>query len=110
MRKTNMTNIEQNVMRRVRTVYYLRPFVSGSTLSGVVAALSLYGIGREVWVARVVENAPREVVSLLNFALSAFANTDLVVQALSLLALGAVVYFARETSKVFASVLTPARA
>ncbi len=105
-----MTNIEKNVMRRVRTVYYLRPFVSGGSLALVVAAIALYGIGKEVWVARVFENAPQTAGALPQFYLFAFLNTDFVVQALSLLALGAAVYLARETAKLFTAALVPARA
>lgn len=105
-----MTNIEKSVMRRVHTIHALRPFVSGGALSAVVAVLTLYGIGREVWVARVFENAPHAASALPQFYLSAFTNTDVVVQALSLLALVSVMYLARETAKLITSVLVPVRA
>ena len=105
-----MTNIEKNVMRRVHIIYALRPLVSGGTLSVLVATLALYGIGREVWVARVFENAPQNFSALPQFYLSAFVNTDFAVQVLSLLALLSVVYLARETATLLANVRIPVRA
>lgn len=105
-----MTTIEHTVMRRVHTIYLLRPFVSGGALSVVVASLALYGIGREVWVARVLENAPHNPSLLPQFYLSAFTNTDMFVQALSLLALVSVVYLARATAKLVTGALVPSRA
>ena len=105
-----MTKLEQNVMRRVRRIYYLRPFISGAGLSGAVAVLSLYGIGREVWVARVLENAPHDLTALPHFAFAAFANTDLIVQALSLMVIVATVYFARETAVHMTRAIAPAYA
>lgn len=106
---TNQTKIEQNVMRRVRRVYYLRPVVSGSTLSVLIALFSLYGIGREVWVARVFENAPSDFFAIVRFLAYAFQHTDLVVQILALLTLISVAYLARETAKRVVSVFTLAR-
>ncbi len=105
-----MTNIEQNVMRRVHTIHALRPFVSGGALAVLVAALALYGIGREVWVARVFENAPHSFALLPTFYLAAFENTRLIVQAFTLVTLASVIYLARETAKLISNVLIPARA
>ena len=105
-----MTNIEKNVMRRVRAIYYLRPIVSGGAFSLLVTVLALYGIGREVWVARVIENAPHGATDIPRFYLSAFLNTDTVVQVLSLLALVAVVYLARATAHSVAQLFLFARA
>ena len=105
-----MTNIEKNVMRRVRTIYYLRPVVSGEVFSMLVMAVALYGIGREVWVARVIENAPLTATEIPRFYLFAFLNTDTVVQVLSVLAFIAVLYLARATAHSVTQMFSFARA
>jgi hypothetical protein len=107
---TNQTNIEKAVMRRVHRIYYLRPLVSGGTLSVLIAALSLYGIGREVWVARVFENAPSDFFAILRFFVYAFQHTDLLVQVLALLALLSVMYLARESARAIVGTLAFKRA
>jgi cell division protein FtsX len=104
------SKIEKNVMRRVHTIHILRPFVSGGAAAVLVAGLALWGIGRQVWVARVFENAPREFAALPQFYLSAFTNTDFVVQILTLLTLVSIVYLARETAKLITHTLAPVHA
>jgi hypothetical protein len=108
--RSERTNIEKNVLRRVHTIRAVRPLVSLSALSTAVALLALYGIGKEVWVARVVENAPHELSALPLFYFSAFTNTEFVVQALSLVVLIAVVYLVRETAQHLTRILVLARA
>ena len=105
-----MTNIEQNVMRRVHTIYILRPFFSGLFVGSGVLAVALLSIGKAVWVARVFENAPQSFSLLPQFYLVAFTHTDLMVQLLSLTAFVSVVYLARETAKLISSGLVPVRA
>ncbi len=87
-----MTNndIAKTVMQRVRTIYMLR-LVSVPAAAGLVFLLALWGVGREVWVAKVFENMPTlsDVPGVLSFYAGAFAGTDLFVQALLLLAAGA---------------------
>jgi nicotinamide mononucleotide adenylyltransferase len=106
--KINMTNIEKNVMRRVHTIHVFRPFVSGSAFSIVVAAFALYGIGREVWVARVFENAPHDFARVPEFYFSAFTNTEIIVQILTVITLISMIYLARKTAKLISNVLVPA--
>ncbi|MEK7080103.1 MAG: hypothetical protein AAB883_00125 [Patescibacteria group bacterium] len=88
---TNESLIHKNVMRRVRTIHALRPFASTTALSVVLFLVAVWGIGREVWVARVVENMPSlaDIGAVLRFVIAAFANTDIIVQSLSVLALAA---------------------
>lgn len=102
-----MTNIEKNVMRRVRTIHLLRPVASGATASCLLLLLALWGIGREVWVGRVFENMPHsgDVVAIAQFYFSAFVNTQIIVQTLSLVTLGALVYLARETARLITGIL-----
>ncbi len=86
------------VMRRVHTIHMLQPIFTSTTLSIGVFVVALWGIGREVWVARVFQNEPSitnlaNLGALAHFYLSAFLDTRFIVQALSILALGALVWF-----------------
>ena len=69
-------------------------------LAGAFLALgiALWGIGQQVWVARVLENMPplRDLPAFLSFATSAFVSTDLIVQMLSILLVAAVMWLAVE--------------
>ncbi len=86
--------LKKRVMLRVRTVHVTRRIFSNTTLSAVVFVLALWGIGREVWVARVFQNAPSltNIDAAAHFFLYAFLDTRLIVQALSIVALGALVW------------------
>lgn len=99
---TNLSNIERTVMRRVRVIRLLRPIVSLGAFSALVCAAALWGIGREVWVARVFENMPAAGLSAqYHFWLAAFINTEISVMLLIALALVSVVYLARTTARAF---------
>lgn len=107
---TSPSDIERVVMRRVRIVRLLRPVFSGVTLAALVGAFALWGIGREVWVAKVFENAPKNASGLPLFYWDAFGHTRLIVQALTLLTLASALYLAREVARALAHVLIPERA
>ncbi len=96
-------------MRRISHIQYLRILFSGATAS-VLLLLTLYGIGKAVWVARVFENAPSDVLALAQFFIAAFSQTELVVQALTLLTLFSAFYLARASSRFISQTLTPSRA
>lgn len=98
------SEIERVVMRRVRMIRFLRLLFSAQTLVALALAVVLWGIGREVWVAKVFENMPHsgDPFAVGRFYLSAFEKTRVVVQALMLGALGALIYLARETTRGFA--------
>jgi hypothetical protein len=85
-------------MRRVRSIHAMRAAASGIGVSFVLLVVSLYFIGREVWVARVFENMPSagHVTAVLRFFASAFITTDAAVQALTLLSAIAVLWLLRE--------------
>jgi len=105
------SSIERVVMRRVHRIHRLRPFISNGALAALVALLALYGIGREVWVARVFQNMPHnDPVAISRFYLAAFDHTRLVVQALAVTAFGAVIYLAHESAKVISNTLIASRA
>jgi len=104
----NETSIERTVMRRVRLIRILALVVSTATLAVLTALAALWGIGREVWVARVFENMPEasNLVALLAFWISAFFKTNLLVQVLTLLTLASLIFLLREAKRFVASYFT----
>lgn len=105
----DMTDIEKNVMRRVRKIYILRMIVSGAVFAASLTLLALYGIGREVWVAMVFKNGPSGFLAHTLYLAYAFEHTRFVVQALSLIALVSVIYLARETARFISNTVVLAR-
>ena len=103
------TDIEHIVMRRVHLIRILGLVISTGTLAILTLVFALWGIGREVWVARVFQNAPTDFVHLPNFFINAFGHTRLIVQALAILTFVSSVYLARETTHALSSVFTPVR-
>lgn len=72
-------------MRRVKTIYALRLLSSPLVLAPVLFLVSLWGVGREVWVARILENLSmvHSPEAISTFAFMAFLNTGIAVQALT---------------------------
>lgn len=99
---TDRSNIERIVMQRVHLIRALRFAISGGTLSTLISVLALWGIGREVWIAHVLQNAPTNFLDLPRFYFAAFVHTRLAVQALILLVLVALLFVAREISRAVA--------
>lgn len=106
---TNPSSIERAVMRRVYIIRTLRPLLSLGALTVIVFVAALWGIGREVWVAHVFQNAPENALALPRFYLAAFDHTRLAVQLLTLATLGSLIYLVRTTARVLAVALVPAR-
>ena len=98
-------------MRRVRIIRAARVALSAEAVVLALATLALYGIGREVWVARVFENAPSlaNIGASVHFWVFAFLDTRLPVQLLTLIVLVSVIYLARETARLVVSGLSPAK-
>ncbi|MEA2701737.1 MAG: hypothetical protein QOE22_446 [Candidatus Parcubacteria bacterium] len=97
---TNSSNLSRNVMRRVRFVHAVRPFTSNAAGAIALLGISLYMLGREVFVAQVFRNVPAaDLSSILRFAEAAFLNTTFAVQALVVLALLAGLWLARECAR-----------
>jgi hypothetical protein len=96
----NQSSIEKVVMRRILYIRILRPFVSNGAIATLILGLALWGIGKEVWVARVFQNAPHNVWALPQFYLAAFDHTRFLVQVLTLATLVSLFYLARETAKL----------
>ncbi len=100
------TTIEQNVMRRVRLIRILLLIVSTVTLAVLAGVAGLWGIGKEVWVAKVFENGPGGLFDRVEYLWYAFTHTRLIVQALVVLTLTSLLFLAREIARFF----TPSRA
>ncbi len=98
------THIERIVMQRVHLIRALRFAISSGVFSTLVSLLALWGLGREVWVAHVLQNAPTNFLDIPQFYFAAFLHTRLLVQVFILLALFALLYVAREISRALAFV------
>jgi hypothetical protein len=83
-------------MKRVHTIHTLRLIFSPLPTSVVLFAVSLSIFGREVWVAHVLQNLSslHTPESFITFFVSAFLNTRVVVQIVTLLMAGAGIWFA----------------
>lgn len=97
------SKIHMTVMRRVRTIHALRAATGTLAVSFALLGVSLYLIGREVWVARVFQNMPRieNVAAVARFFTAAFLSTDTIVQVLTILSLIAAIWFVRGIGKLF---------
>jgi hypothetical protein len=101
---TEQSNIERIVMQRVHLIRALKFAISGGMFSTVVSLLGLWGIGREVWVAHVLQNAPANIFNLPQFYLAAFEHTRFPVQVLVVLTLVALLFVAREVARAISFV------
>ena len=93
---TNPSGIERVVMRRVRLMRILLLVVSTATLAVLAGVAGLWGIGKEVWVAKVFENGPDGFFDHLAYLGYAFLHTELLVQALCVLTFASLVFLVRE--------------
>lgn len=102
---TASTNLQRNVVRRVRTIHALRPLTGSAAGAFVLLGISLYILGREVFVAQVLRNMPSisDLSAVLGFIEAAFFNTTFAVQALSVLAFMAGLWLIREIVRLLAS-------
>ena len=93
------SNIRQTVMRRVYFVHAVRPFLTRAAGAVALLAISLYFIGREVFVVQVfrnLENVPADALAFARFFEAAFTNTTYLVQLLTVLAAVALLWLLRE--------------
>jgi len=91
----NNSNIKKNVMRRVYIIRTLKLIVSEKTFAMFVIIFSFWGVGREVWVAKVFANGPHDFWGHFQYLAYAFAHTHFLVQMLVVLAVSATAYLAR---------------
>ena len=105
---TNPSTIERIVLRRIYTMRVLRVLLSNATLAILISGVALWGIGREVWVAHVLQNAPKDIREIPRFYIDAFDHTRLLVQALSVITLAGCIVLARETARSISRLVAPA--
>ncbi len=72
-------------MRRIRIIRMLRPLFSLTAAATLGLVAALLGIGRLVWVARVLNNAPHDITRVPGFYYVAFMHARPTVQLLTLL-------------------------
>lgn len=101
--KRKRTDIERVVMKRIKRVRLIKPFLSNAAIAIYILAIALVGLGRQVMLSRVLQNEPHSFFKMPFFYLAAFDHADMVVQVLTLLALAAMLYLVR------AAVLTTSR-
>ena len=107
---TDISYTEKVVMRRIRTIRVLKFIFSNAVLALFASGLALWGIGREVWVVRVFQNAPTDLAGAVRFYIYAFEHTRFTVQVLSLITLAALITLAREAARATASLIVPSHA
>ena len=103
------TSIERTVMRRVRLIRILALIISTAMLAVLTTIAGLWGIGKEVWVAQVLQNDPDDLFELPWFYLNAFWHTSVLVQALIVLTLVSLFFLARETLRFLTLSFTSGR-
>lgn len=98
----NKSPVQTIVMRRVRTIHALKIASGRGSAALTTLGVSLYFIGREVWVARVWQNMPNilDLDSVLRFFMYAFLHTHPVVQVLLLITIFSFVWLMREVGRV----------
>ncbi len=101
------TNIERIVMRRVHAIRILALILSTVTFAALAFVAAMWGIGREVWVARVFENGPQDPLGRAGYLWYAFLHTRFIVQALVVLTIGSLALLARETARFLSSYFSP---
>lgn len=107
---TDISHTERIVMRRVHLIRILKLVISTAIFAMLAFGATLWGIGREVWVARVFQNAPAEPGNLFAFYLSAFTHTRLIVQILIVLTLLSLSFLVRETIRLAQNLFAPTHA
>jgi len=79
-----MSNITQKVMASVLVIYLARKATGPTALKCYILLLSLWGMGRLVWVSKIVENfstvAQSGVLAVGNFMLVAVEHAHISVQ------------------------------
>src|SRR5438128_730337 len=98
---TKMTNIEKRVMASVGSVYLARTLTNTTALKVYALILSVWAIGRLVWVSKVFENffaiEKNGIGAIFNYAVSAITHTHVSVLLMLLIAAVAFTSLVTET-------------
>lgn len=107
--RTEQSDIERVVMRRVHLLRILGLVISTGALMALTFVVALWGVGKEVWVAHVFANMPHpgNLLDLARFWLSTFMNTRLIVQILTLLTLASLIYLILEVVRFLNRLISP---
>jgi hypothetical protein len=99
---TGMSNIERQVMASVGTIYTARALTSVTALKVYIFILSIWGVGKLVWVSKVFENfwavEKNGLGAIFNYFVSAFTHAH--VSVLLVLLVGAVAFTSLVTDKL----------
>lgn len=102
---TDISHTERIVMRRVRLMRLLLLVLSTVTLALLTGVAALWGIGKEVWVAKVFENGPGGFFDHIQYFRYAFLHTRGIVQALVVLTLVSSGFLVREAARSLRDIL-----
>ena len=107
-KRIDISNMERVVMRRVRLLRILGLIISTGMLAALTLVAALWGVGKEVWVARVFENMPHmsNFIAFSRFWFATFIHTRLIVQVSTVLTLTSAVYLVRECARALSSIFT----
>jgi hypothetical protein len=110
MSQTHPSKIEQQVMASVGVIYTARMLTNATALKVYALVLSVWGIGRLVWVSKVLSNfwavEKNGIGSVSNYLLYAVEHTHLTVQLALLVAAVAFVGLVVDAAR---SLSTPSR-
>ena len=92
-------NLKTKIMHRIWIISHLRKLTSVTAMKAYAGVLALFAIGKQVFVARVLQNSPglTHPLDSFSFFTFAFAHTQLIVQTLCMTVLVASVWFLYDT-------------
>jgi|GEM_PF-4981892 len=95
------SRMRREIMLRVRFLHVLKRALRPLAIELALCAVVLYGVGKYVFVAKVIENAPdlSRVYDVSTFFFRAFFNTEAVVQLLVLGAIMATAFVMRDLAR-----------
>lgn len=105
----NQSAIERTVMRRVHLIRILQLIISTAVFALLTFVVAIWGIGKEVWVARVFQNAPPNLGDLPDFYIAAFMHTNIIVQVLTVCTLLSLIFLVRETVRLVFNIFAQPR-
>jgi hypothetical protein len=107
IRANGDSRVHAIVMQRVQTIHFLQSPVTTIVFTAILFILASWGIGREVWVAHVIQNMPSlsDFDAVLRFYVAAFLNTRFIVRALSIIAMGALIWLVVNLARLATDVI-----
>lgn len=102
----NKSQLSGNIMVRVKTIYWIRRAIHSPSLKALLLCAFVGSAASLVSVSNVFANMPSlsDVQATITFMLSAFGNTEISVQALSLLSTAVTLWLLSDLTKTLARV------